>query len=158
MRANGERRLRLYQKFADAPGQAKPDWWIVAQMASRMGYDGFDWQNSNDVAEESSRFSRGSRKDFNMIKVAAHAEGKTLHQKLAEFGTEGIQGPVFYNYDTKKLIGTKRLHDTEMSWDDLVDKGLQDGPQGANIMRKQLTQFNSQTGKVNLQKTSLGSV
>ncbi|MCC4820430.1 molybdopterin-dependent oxidoreductase, partial [Vibrio lentus] len=59
MRANGERRLRLYQQFADAPGQAKPDWWIVAQMASRMGYDGFDWQNSNDVAEESSRFSRG---------------------------------------------------------------------------------------------------
>jgi arsenite oxidase large subunit len=156
MRANGERRLRLYQKFSDAPGEAKPDWWIVAQMASRMGYDGFDWQNSNDVAEESSRFSRGSRKDFNMIKVAAHAEGKTLHQKLAEFGTEGIQGPVFYNYDTKKLIGTKRLHDTEMSWDDLVEKGLQDGPQGANIMRKQLTRFNSQTGKVNLQKHPWG--
>ena len=27
-----------------------------------------------------------------MVKVAAHREGKTLHQKLGEFGTNGIQG------------------------------------------------------------------
>ncbi|MGF1695562.1 arsenate reductase (azurin) large subunit [Vibrio lamellibrachiae] len=152
MRANGERRLRLYQKFADAPGHAKPDWWIISQLATRMGYDGFDWNNSNDVAEEASRFSRGSRKDFHMIKVAAHAEGKTLHEKLREYGTDGIQGPVFYNYDTKELVGTKRLHDTEMTQAELDKKGLADGPQGANVLKKQLTGFNSQTGKVNLQK------
>ncbi|UGA54426.1 molybdopterin-dependent oxidoreductase [Vibrio sp. VB16] len=152
MRANGERRLRLYQRFADAPGHAKPDWWIISQLATRMGYDGFDWNNSNDVAEEASRFSRGSRKDFHMIKVAAHAEGKTLHEKLREYGTDGIQGPVFYNYDTKELVGTKRLHDTEMSMESLAEKGLTNGPQGANVLKKQLTAFNSQTGKVNLQK------
>ncbi|WCE31644.1 arsenate reductase (azurin) large subunit [Vibrio sp. SCSIO 43137] len=152
MRANGERRLRLYQKFTDAPGEAKPDWWIISRLAQKMGFDGFDWQNANEVAEESSRFSRGSRKDFNMIKVAAREEGKTLHQKMAEFGTEGIQGPVFYNYDTKQLVGTKRLHDTEMSYEELDKKGLKNGAKGANVMRKQLTFFNSQTGKVNLQK------
>lgn len=152
MRANGERRLRLYQKFNDAPGQAKPDWWIVSQLAQRMGFDGFDWENSNDVAEEASRFSRGSRKDFHMIKVAAHAEGKTLHEKLREYGTTGIQGPVFYNYDTKQLVGTKRLHDTEMTAETLAEKGLTDGPKGMNVLKKQLTGFNSQTGKVNLQK------
>jgi arsenite oxidase large subunit len=90
MRANGERRLRVYNRFYDPPGEAKPDWWIIAELAKRMGFDGFDWKNSNDVAEESARFSRGSRKDFNMIKVAAHREGKTLHQKLGEFGTNGI--------------------------------------------------------------------
>ncbi|MGF1747844.1 MULTISPECIES: arsenate reductase (azurin) large subunit [Vibrio] len=156
MRANGERRLRLYQKFADAPGQAQPDWWIVSQLATRMGYDGFDWNESNDVAEEASRFSRGSRKDFHMIKVAAHEEGKTLHEKLREYGTEGIQGPVFYNYDTKQLVGTKRLHDTEMSMEELAEKGLTDGPQGANVLKKQLTAFNSQTGKVNIQKHPWG--
>lgn len=152
MRANGERRLRLYQKFYDAPGNAKPDWWIIAQLATRMGFDGFDWKNSNEVAEEASRFSRGSRKDFHMIKVAAHKEGKTLHQKMREFGTDGIQGPVFYNYDTQELVGTKRLHDTTMSDAELDKKGLTDGPKGANTLKKQLTHFNSQTGKVNIQK------
>ncbi len=152
MRANGERRLRLYQKFYDAPGDAKPDWWIIASLAKKMGYDGFDWKNSNDVAEESSRFSRGGRKAYHMIKVAAHLEGKTLHQKLAEFGTDGIQGPTFYNYDTGELLGTKRLHDTTMSQSDMLKKGLADGPQGANMANKKMTHFNSQTGKVNLNK------
>ena len=32
-RMQGERRLRLYSKFMDAPGEAKPDWWIAAQVA-----------------------------------------------------------------------------------------------------------------------------
>ncbi len=145
MRANGERRLRLYNKFYDPPGDAKPDWWIIAQLSKRMGFDGFDWKNSNEVAEESSRFSRGSRKDFHMIKVAAHREGKTLHQKLAEFGTNGIQGPVFMK-DDGTLVGTKRLHDTTRTLDET-------GPAGANVFNKKLTHFNSQTGKCNIQKS-----
>ncbi len=145
MRANGERRLRLYNQFYDPPGEAKPDWWIIAQLAKRMGFDGFDWQTSNDVAEEASPFSRGSRKDFHMIKVAAHREGKTLHEKLGEFGTTGIQGPVFMNADGS-LTGTVRLHDTTLTLPET-------GPEGANVFNKKLTQFNTQTGKCNLQKS-----
>ncbi len=145
MRANGERRLRLYHKFYDPPGAAKPDWWIIGQLARRMGYDGYDWNDSNDVAEEAARFSRGSRKDFNMIKVAAHREGKTLHQKLGEFGTNGIQGPVFMA-DDGTLMGTKRLHDTARKLDAT-------GPAGANMFNKKLTHFNTQTGKCNIQKS-----
>ena len=152
IRANGERRLRVYQKFYDAPGDAKPDWWIIAGMAKRMGYDGFDWKNTNEVAEEAARFSRKGRKAFNMILVAARREGKTLHKKLAEFGTDGIQGPTFYNYQTGELFGTKRLHDTTLTAQELARKGLADGPQGKNIESKLITHFKSQTGKVNIQK------
>lgn len=143
-RANGERRIRLYPKFYDAPGEAKPDWWIVAQLAKKMGFEGFDWKNSNEVLEEGSRYSRGSRKDFHMVKVAAHREGKTLHQKLGEFGTNGIQGPVLMLADGT-LEETKRLHD--------IARVLpENGPAGATVFNKKLTHFNSQTGKCNLQK------
>lgn len=143
-RANGERRIRLYPKFYDAPGEAKPDWWIIAQLSKKMGFEGFDWQNSNDVLEEGARYSRGSRKDFNMVKVAAHREGKTLHEKLGEFGTNGIQGPVLMRADGT-LEGTKRLHD--------VNRKLPpEGPIGANVFNKKLTHFNSQTGKCNIHK------
>ncbi|MCK5445161.1 MAG: molybdopterin-dependent oxidoreductase, partial [Rhodospirillaceae bacterium] len=145
MRANGERRLRVYNKFYDAPGEAKPDWWIIGQIAKRMGYEGFDWKNSNDVAEEASRFSRGGRKDFNMIKVAAHREGKTLHEKMNEFGTTGIQGPVFMHEDGT-LEGTVRLHDTTRVLSPT-------GAKGANVYNKKLTHFNSQTGRCNIQKS-----
>ncbi len=144
IRANGERRLRLYQKFYDPPGVAKPDWWIIAQLATRMGFDGFDWKNSNDVAEESSRFSRGNRKAYHMVKVAAHREGKTLHQKMAELGTDGIQGPTMMKRDGT-LVGTKRLHDTQKKLSDT-------GAFGINMQNKKMTHFNSQTGRCNIQK------
>lgn len=143
-RANGERRLRLYNKFYDPPGEAKPDWWIIANIAKRMGFEGYDWADSNEVAEEMSRFSRGSRKDFHMVKIAAKREGKTLHQKMGEFGTDGIQGPVLMD-DQGNLIGTKRLHDTTRKLPDT-------GPAGANMFNKKLTHFNSQTGKCNIEK------
>ncbi|WP_057465463.1 arsenate reductase (azurin) large subunit [Pseudovibrio sp. POLY-S9] len=144
-RANGERRLRLYPKFYDAPGEAKPDWWIVANLAKKMGFKGYDWKDSNEVLEEAARFSRGSRKDFFMLKVAAQKEGKTLHEKFAEFGTDGIQGPVVMLEDGT-LEGTQRLHDTtrELS---------ATGPTGSNRYNKKLTHFNSQTGKCNIQKS-----
>ncbi|MCY3997132.1 MAG: arsenate reductase (azurin) large subunit [Rhodobacter sp.] len=143
-RANGERRLRLYPKFYDAPGEARPDWWIIAQLARKMGFEGFDWRNSNDVLEEGARYSRGSRKDFNMVLVAARRENKTLHEKFAEFGTDGIQGPVLMDAEGN-LVETKRLHD--------VNRVLpEEGPAGANVFNKKLTHFNSQTGKCNIQK------
>jgi len=148
-RSNGERRLRIYNKFYDAPGQAMPDWWIIGGMASRMGYEGFDWKSSNEVCEESSRSSRGNRKAYHMIKVAAHREGKTLHEKMREFGTTGIQGPTVYNYNTGELHGTKRLHDTTLTEADMERMGV---TQGANMTNKKMTHFNSQTGKVNIQK------
>ena len=145
LRANGERRVRLYQKFYDAPGVAKPDWWIISQLAKKMGFEGFDWENSNDVAEEAAKFTRGSRKDFNMVKVAAHREGKTLHEKFREMGTNGIQAPVYMNNDGS-LMGTVRLHDT-------TRKLPSDGPTAMNMFNKKLTHFNSQTGRCNIQKS-----
>ena len=135
MRANGERRLRLYSKFYDAPGDSKPDWWIIAQLSKRMGFEGFDWKNSNEVAEEASRFSRGSRKGFHMIKVAAKREGKTLHQKMREFGTDGIQGPVMMNEDGS-LTGTLRLHDTTL-------KLPETGAAGANVFNRPVAKVSS---------------
>ncbi len=36
---NLERRVQRIRKAVDPPGDAKPDWWIVAQLAKRMGVD-----------------------------------------------------------------------------------------------------------------------
>jgi arsenite oxidase large subunit len=146
-RANGERRLRLYSKFYDAPGDAKPDWWIFAELGKRMGFDGFDWKDANQVCEESSRFSRGNRKAYHMVKVAAHREGKTLHEKFRELGTTGIQGPTFINEKTGALEGTVRQHDTTAT-----EEMWKDRSGGTNMMSKKWTHFKSQTGRVNIQK------
>ena len=68
-----------------------------------------------------------------------------LHGKLNEFGTNGIQGPVFMQ-DDGSLVGTKRLHDTTRTLPET-------GPAAANMFNKKLTHFNSQTGKCNIQKS-----
>ena len=143
-RANGERRIRLYPNIYDAPGDAKPDWWIIAQLSKKMGFEGCDWENSNQVLEVGSRRSRRSRKDFHAVKIVVHREGKTLHEKLGEFGTKGIQGPVLMRADGT-LEKTKRLHD--------VNRVLpEDGPFGPKMFNKNQTHFNTQPGKCNLQK------
>jgi len=172
-RANGERRLRLYEKFCDAPGEAQPDWWIVAQWAKKMGFEGYDWKDSNDVITEGARFSRG-RQDNNYDALAwmAKQKGVKFHDLLRKFGTTGIQTPTVlvdenYKYDRPgaeytmpkamkesaalrhgglKVIGIARLHDSE--WD------LPSEHFGARFIDpKNLVSFNTQSGKANWLKS-----
>lgn len=37
--SNTERRVQRVRKAVDAPGEAKDDWWITGQIATRMGYE-----------------------------------------------------------------------------------------------------------------------
>ena len=58
MVTNSERRISRQRAFMAAPGEARPDWWIIAQVARRMGFEqGFDWQSEADVFREHARLS-----------------------------------------------------------------------------------------------------
>lgn len=55
---NSERNLTLFQPAVDAPGQALPDWQIIARIACAMGYsDAFSYESAEEVFEEIKRFS-----------------------------------------------------------------------------------------------------
>ncbi len=107
-RANAERRLRLYQKFMEPPGQARDDWEIVAEVARKMGFEGFDWADVSELFEESAGYSEGSRRDFSKLATRAQADGVRGHDLLQSFGTDGIQTPI--RDEGGVLVGTKRLH------------------------------------------------
>ena len=108
-RMQGERRLRIYSKIMDPPGEAKPDWWIVAQVAERMGFDGFNWTDSNDVFEEAAERSRGTVHDYSALVKMARSKFKRGHEYLRGLGTTGIQCPI--KPAGVRLAGTVRLHD-----------------------------------------------
>ena len=112
-RMQGERRLRLYSKIMDPPGEAKPDWWIGAEIGKRMGFDGFDWANSNEVFEEAAERSRGSVHDYAALVELARDQGKRGHELLREMGSTGIQCPITRRGNA--LQGTVRLHETGFS-------------------------------------------
>lgn len=55
---NSERNLTLFQKAVDAPGQAMPDWQIIALMACELGYsDAFTYSGAEQIFEEIKEFS-----------------------------------------------------------------------------------------------------
>ncbi|WP_089251916.1 bifunctional nitrate reductase/sulfite reductase flavoprotein subunit alpha [Rhodococcoides kyotonense] len=55
---NSERNMTLFRKATDAPGQAMPDWQIIAMMATELGYaDAFDYASAEEVFEEIKLFS-----------------------------------------------------------------------------------------------------
>ncbi len=54
---NSERNLTLFQPAVEAPGQALPDWQIIARIACAMGYsDAFGYQSAGEVFEEIKQF------------------------------------------------------------------------------------------------------
>jgi len=53
---NSERRVRFYEAFAPAPGEARPDWAIPAEIGKRLGHAAeFPWKSTEDVFEEMKR-------------------------------------------------------------------------------------------------------
>lgn len=67
---NSERRISRQRPFLPAPGEARPDWWIVAQVARRMGFGAaFDYARPAEVFAEHaalSAFENDGSRDFDL--------------------------------------------------------------------------------------------
>lgn len=84
------RRLRLTQQFMDPPGEAKPDWWIVAQIARKMGYSGFEWTSPRAVWDE--------------MRVKSTAIKDITWDMLVSAGTNGIRFPLIDGKAPERLF------------------------------------------------------
>ena len=49
---NTERRVQRVRKAIEPVGQSKPDWWIIGQVAKRMGAEGFDFAGAEQIMRE----------------------------------------------------------------------------------------------------------
>jgi assimilatory nitrate reductase catalytic subunit len=67
---NSERRISRQRAFLDPPGEAKPDWWIVSEVAKRLGFGAsFDFNSAADVFREHaalSAFENHGGRDFDI--------------------------------------------------------------------------------------------
>jgi arsenite oxidase large subunit len=106
---NGERRMRLTERYMDPPGQAMPDCLIAARIANYMErvlreqgrakyadqFRGFDWKTEEDA------FMDGYHN---------HEKGGQFvtYERLRAMGTNGFQEPAVA-FKEDKIIGTKRL-------------------------------------------------
>jgi arsenite oxidase large subunit len=121
---NGERRMRLTERYMDPPGQAMPDCLIVARLAQAMErsfreagnaqvadrFRGYDWRTEEDA------FNDGYRQ---------HEKGGEFvtYARLRAMGTNGFQEPATGvestgpaaatappTGGTARIVGTKRLY------------------------------------------------
>jgi len=84
IQASEDRRIHLQQGFMEAPGDAKPDWWIVSQLAKKMGLPGLSWKNEQEIYDEVRALTKGSStSDISEISWS----------DLKKSGTSGIQFP-----------------------------------------------------------------
>lgn len=49
---NTERRVQRLRKAVEPPGEAKPDWWIVQEIARRMDWPGWDFGSAKEIFNE----------------------------------------------------------------------------------------------------------
>jgi len=71
---NSERRISRQRIFTPAPGDAKPDWWIVCEVAKRLGFgDAFPYESPAQIFREHavlSGFENGGSRDLDLSGLA----------------------------------------------------------------------------------------
>jgi assimilatory nitrate reductase catalytic subunit len=67
---NSERRISRQRAFLAAPGEAKPDWWIMSEVAKRLGFGAaFNFRSAADIFREHaalSAFENNGLRDFDI--------------------------------------------------------------------------------------------
>lgn len=119
---NGERRMRLSQKFMSPPGSAKPDCLIAAEIANTLKrlyqaegnsamaarFSGFDWQTEEDAFNDG--FRRVGQPGAGAIDSQGGSTGHLVtYARLLALGNNGVQLPVRELVDGK-LVGTEMLY------------------------------------------------
>ena len=71
---NSERRISRQRGFLPLPGDARPDWWMVTQVARRLGYEtAFHFNSAADIFREHaalSAFENNGTRDFDLGALA----------------------------------------------------------------------------------------
>ncbi|MEJ1126420.1 arsenate reductase (azurin) large subunit [Variovorax sp. CCNWLW225] len=119
---NGERRLRLSEKFMDPPGSAKPDCLIAADIANALKtlytqagnkskaaqFEGFDWNSEEDAFNDG--FRQAGRPGVAVIESQGGDTGYlATYELLRKAGNNGVQLPI-KEVKNGRLIGTEMVY------------------------------------------------
>ena len=93
---NSERRISRQRAFLGAPGEARADWRIIADVARRMGHEGFDFDHPQQIFDEHARLS--AHRNGQDEAEAAPAQARRL------FNLAGLCGMTRQQYDAMAPI------------------------------------------------------
>ncbi|MEG3755775.1 molybdopterin-dependent oxidoreductase [Psychromonas arctica] len=103
---NSERRISRQRRLLSSPGVAKPDWWIMSEVAKRMGFaEAFNFLHEGEVFSEFAKMTtldneNGLNRDLNLIgltQLDAKGYSQLTPQQwpVTELQTEVVQQRLF---------------------------------------------------------------
>jgi assimilatory nitrate reductase catalytic subunit len=98
---NSERRISRQRAFLTPCGESKPDWWIICEVAKRMGFrEGFNFTSSHEVFLEHARLSAvatrfGRKFDLRALAALSREQYDSL---------EPVQWPLVRDNSTDRLF------------------------------------------------------
>ncbi|WP_166168091.1 nitrate reductase [Acinetobacter sp. SA01] len=92
---NSERRISRQRAFLEEPEQAKADWWAISQVAKKMGFSGFDFDNSHDIFLEHARLSAHQNADLSLCDITPY---------FRYFNLNGLTDLTFNEYEALKPV------------------------------------------------------
>ncbi|MFD2176879.1 nitrate reductase [Veronia pacifica] len=103
---NSERRISRQRKLMPSPGSAMPDWWIVCEVAKKMGFtDSFNYRNEAEIFTEHARLTAlGNEKERQFRELNLNGL-KYIGQKEYD-SLSPIQWPVA-SFDCQNAIGAE---------------------------------------------------
>jgi ferredoxin-nitrate reductase len=75
---NSERRISHLNKIIDAPGEARPDAEIICDVARRMGFKGFDFEDASAIYDEHVRSTAGTNIDISGVNYDLIKDRRTV--------------------------------------------------------------------------------
>ncbi len=99
---NSERRISRQRAFLPLPGEAKPDWWIICEVARRLGFgEAFAYAGPDDIYVEHATLSAFENEGTRDFDIGAHSTlGRAAYDALA---------PVQWPVPAGRPLGTPRL-------------------------------------------------
>ena len=93
---NSERRISRQRSFLPLPGNVKPDWWALSQVAQRMGYsEAFSYASPAEIFREHaelSGFENAGSRDFDISAYASCSD--QAYETLSPFQWPAPGGPI----------------------------------------------------------------
>jgi assimilatory nitrate reductase catalytic subunit len=84
---NSERRISRQRAFLPAPGEAKPDWWQLAEVGRRLGWsNAFTYTHPAEIFAEHARLSGADNCGLRDFDISAYGEtSKAVYDRLQPF-------------------------------------------------------------------------
>jgi assimilatory nitrate reductase catalytic subunit len=98
---NSERRISRQRAFMAPPEMTRPDWWMICQVARRMGFQGFDYTTPAAIFREHASLSGLDNRGLRDFDISALSE-------LDENAYEAL-APVQWPVTPQAIEGTPRL-------------------------------------------------